>query len=64
MRFLITVVSKYTRKHIKLTTLVKTFKNYGSNSSRTRTIVIGVSKEMAEYISPIELYPNYVEEIM
>lgn len=40
------------------------FKNYGSNSSRTRTIVIGISKEMAEYISPIELYPDYVEEKM
>lgn len=38
------------------------FKNYGSNSSRTRTVVIGVSKEMAEYVSPIELYPVYVEE--
>ena len=38
------------------------FKNYGSNSSRTRTVVIGVSKEMSEYVSPIELYPTYVRE--
>ena len=38
------------------------FKNYGSNSSRTRTVVIGVNREMAEYVSPIELYPAYVEE--
>lgn len=38
------------------------FKNYGSNSSRTRTIVIGVSKEMADHISPIELYPTYARE--
>ena len=38
------------------------FKNYGSNSSRTRTVVIGVSKDMAEYVAPIELYPTYVEE--
>lgn len=38
------------------------FKNYGSNSSRTRTVVIGVSKEMSEYVTPIELYPTYVEE--
>lgn len=38
------------------------FKNYGSNSSRTRTVVIGVSREMAEYVAPIELYPTYVEE--
>jgi DNA (cytosine-5)-methyltransferase 1 len=39
------------------------FKNYGSNSSRTRTVVIGVSREMSEYVSPIELYPAYVEEM-
>lgn len=38
------------------------FKNYGSNSSRTRTVVIGVSRELSEYISPIELYPTYVNE--
>lgn len=38
------------------------FKNYGSNSSRTRTVVIGVSKDIAEYVAPIELYPTYVEE--
>lgn len=38
------------------------FKNYGSNSSRTRTVVIGVSKEMSEYVTPIEMYPAYVEE--
>ena len=39
------------------------FKNYGSNSSRTRTVVIGVSKEMSEHVAPIELYPTYVEEM-
>ncbi len=39
------------------------FKNYGSNSSRTRTVVIGVCKEMSEYVSPIELYPPYVNEL-
>lgn len=38
------------------------FKNYGSNSSRTRTVVIGVSKEMSEYVSPVELYPVYVKD--
>lgn len=39
------------------------FKNYGSNSSRTRTLVIGVSKELSEYVAPIELYPAYRDEI-
>ena len=38
------------------------FKNYGSNSSRTRTLVIGVCKELKEYISPIELFPSFVKE--
>lgn len=38
------------------------FKNYGSNSSRTRTVVIGVSKEMAEFVAPIELYPIFTNE--
>ena len=38
------------------------FKNYGSNSSRTRTLVIGVRRDIACNISPIELFPNRVEE--
>lgn len=38
------------------------FKNYGSNSSRTRTVVIGVSKELSEHVAPIELYPLYRKE--
>ena len=38
------------------------FKNYGSNSSRTRTVVIGVSKELSEHVAPIELYPQYKNE--
>lgn len=38
------------------------FKNYGSNSSRPRTLVIGVDKIFSEDISPIELFPDYQEE--
>lgn len=41
---------------------VLNFKNYGSNSSRTRTIVIGVSKDLADFVAPIELYPRYESE--
>ncbi len=41
---------------------VLNFKNYGSNSSRTRTLVIGVDKSCAEEIAPIELMPDYSEE--
>lgn len=38
------------------------FKNYGSKSSRTRTVVIGVSNKLADFISPIELFPSFRKE--
>lgn len=38
------------------------FKNYGANSSRTRTLVIGVCKELKNYIMPLEIFPNYKPE--
>lgn len=38
------------------------FKNYGACSSRQRTVVIGVSKDYADEVSPLELYPDIVEE--
>lgn len=38
------------------------FKNYGSCSSRTRTIVIGVRKDLSDEILPFELFPDYQEE--
>lgn len=38
------------------------FKDYGSNSSRKRTLVIGVNKEYSDEISPLELYPDFVGE--
>ena len=38
------------------------FKNYGACSSRQRTVVIGVSNDYAEEVSPYELYPDYVFE--
>lgn len=38
------------------------FKNYGSNSSRQRTLVIGVLKKFENLISPIELFPSYSKE--
>lgn len=33
-------------------------KEYGANSSRTRTIVIGVRNDLAPYIDPNDLYPS------
>lgn len=38
------------------------FKNYGSNSSRTRTLVIGVRNDFEDYISPIDLFPKKRKE--
>lgn len=41
---------------------VLNLKDYGSNSSRTRTIVIGVRNDYSEYISPALLFPSYEKE--
>jgi len=38
------------------------FKDYGSNSSRTRTLVIGVRVDLEDYISPIDLFPKKKKE--
>lgn len=38
------------------------FKYYGANSSRARTLVIGVRKNLVQYISPVELFPDRREE--
>lgn len=44
------------------TSKVINFKNYGACSSRQRTLVIGVSKDISDDISPFELYPEVVKE--
>ncbi|NHA80045.1 DNA cytosine methyltransferase [Helicobacter pylori] len=38
------------------------FKNFGANSSRTRTLVIGVCKEFKDFISALEFFPDFKEE--
>lgn len=38
------------------------FKNYGTCSSRQRTVVIGVANDFSDEISPYELYPSLVDE--
>ena len=38
------------------------FKNYGACSSRSRTVVIGVRKDLADFMSPFEIFPDYQEE--
>lgn len=44
------------------TSRVINFKNYGAHSSRQRTVVIGVSNDYADEVSPLELYPDFVKE--
>ncbi len=44
------------------TSKILNFKNYGANSSRTRTLVIGVRKDLCDDISPLDLFPDYTQE--
>lgn len=41
---------------------IMNFMNYGSNSSRTRTLVIGVDKIYRNNITPYDIYPEYRSE--
>lgn len=41
---------------------VLNFMNYGANSSRTRTLVIGVEKKYRDVIAPLDLFPKYQKE--
>ncbi|MCL2114427.1 MAG: DNA cytosine methyltransferase [Streptococcaceae bacterium] len=43
-------------------TQVINFKNYGANSSRTRTLVIGVRKDLAQSVLPNDLFPTEEKE--
>ena len=45
-----------------ITGRVLNFMNYGSNSSRTRTLVIGVDKEYRNTFTPYDLLPAYRKE--
>lgn len=38
------------------------FKNFGANSSRTRTLVIGVCKEFKDFTSALEFFPVFKQE--
>lgn len=49
-------------KAYSYTSRIINFKNYGACSSRQRTVVIGVSADYADEISPFELYPDLVDE--
>ncbi|WP_053075089.1 DNA cytosine methyltransferase [Ornithinibacillus californiensis] len=55
------VINKYLDKYYKITKIVINFKNYGNPTSRTRTLVIGVRKDLN--INPNDLIPNPREEM-
>ncbi len=38
------------------------FKNFGANSSRTRTLVIGVCKEFKDFTNALEFFPDFKQE--
>lgn len=43
-------------------TKIINFKEYGANSSRTRTLVIGVRKDLSKLINPEDLFPSKEKE--
>ena len=45
-----------------ITGKILNFMNYGSNSSRTRTLVIGIDKEFRNSFTPYDLFPAYRSE--
>jgi len=47
--------------HYSIEFKVVNLKNYGSNSSRTRTLAIGVNKDLKE-VTPLDIFPDYVSE--
>lgn len=45
-----------------ITGRIMNFMNYGSNSSRTRTLMVGVDKSYRNNIAPCDLFPDYRHE--
>ena len=59
-------IGEYIRRQLggeyTISSRILNFMNYGSNSSRTRTLVIGVLNKYRNNISPYELFPKYKKE--
>lgn len=49
-------------KDYTITGRILNFMNYGSNSSRTRTLVIGIHNSYRNNITPYDLFPNFRKE--
>lgn len=62
----VTPIGEYVRSVLGqdyiITGRILNFMNYGSNSSRTRTLMIGVDKSFRNNIVPYDLYPDYCPE--
>lgn len=56
-------IDNHLGSHYSIYDKVINFKNYGSASSRTRTLVIGVRNDYADIVSPIELFPDFRKEL-
>jgi len=56
-------ISRGLGKSYSIYSRVINFKDYGACSSRTRTLVIGVRRDWADYFSPIELFPSAHPEV-
>ena len=48
--------------HYSIYHRVVNLKRFVANSSRTRTIIVGVRNDVSNYISPIEIFPNFQKE--
>ena len=49
-------------KHYSIYANTINFKNYGACSSRTRSLVVAVRRDLADNFAPIEVYPTYKKE--
>ena len=56
------MIEKNLSKQYMIYNEVLNFKNYGSNSSRTRTLVIGVCSELKNFIAPLELFQIFAKK--
>ena len=55
-------ISQHLEESYSVYSQVINFKNYGACSSRSRTVVIGVRRDIADFVSPFELFPDYQKE--
>lgn len=56
------MIEKSLSKQYSIYNEILNFKNYGAHSSRTRTLVVGVCKELKNFITPFELFPQFSKE--